>query len=74
MTADTIPLTRWERKERLGHGGVKRIAEIAGVDSAFVSRVVNGRQRNERIEQLIEAAIGKPGELVFPPRETASAA
>lgn len=74
MTANTIPLTRWERKERLGHGGVKRIAEIAGVDSAFVSRVVNGRQRNERIEQLIEAAIGKPGELVFPPRETASAA
>lgn len=69
MTADRIALTRWERKERLGHGGVKRIAEIAGVDAAYVSRVVNGRQRSERIEQLITAAIGKTGELVFPPRE-----
>lgn len=72
MTSETIALTRWDRKERLGHGGVKRIAEIAGVDSAFVSRVVNGRQRNERIEQLVAAAIGKPGELVFPPRESAA--
>lgn len=74
MTANTIPLTRWQRKERLGHGGVKRIAEIAGVDSGFVSRVLNGRQRNERIEQLITAAIGQPGEAVFPPREDATIA
>lgn len=69
-----VALTRWERKERLGHGGVKRIAELAEVDAALVSRVVNGRQRHERIEQLIADEIGKPGELVFPARETASAA
>lgn len=69
MTEQTIVLTRWERKERLGHGGVKRIADIAGVNQSFVSRVVNGRQRSERIEQLVTAAIGKPGESVFPPRE-----
>jgi transcriptional regulator with XRE-family HTH domain len=61
-------LTRWERKERLGHGGVQRIADIAGVDQALVSRVLNGRQRHEKIEQLITAAIGRPGEQVFPPR------
>jgi transcriptional regulator with XRE-family HTH domain len=74
MTEQTIVLTRWERKERLGHGGVKRIAEIAGVDAAYVSRVVNGKQRSERIEQLVAAAIAKPGEHVFPPREEATAA
>ena len=74
MTPETIALTRWQRKERLGHGGVKRIAEIAGVDAAYVSRVVNGHQRSERIEQLVTAAIGKPGEHVFPPREDSTAA
>lgn len=67
-------LTRWERKERLGHGGVNRIAAIAGVDQALVSRVLNGRQRHERIEQLITAAIGKPDENVFPPKDAESAA
>ena len=74
MTTQTIPLTRWERKERLGHGGVTRIANIAGVHTSYVSQVLNGRKRSERIEQLITEAIGKPGELVFPPRESATAA
>lgn len=75
MTAQTIPLTRWQRKERLGHGGVTRLAQIAGVHTSYVSQVLNGRKRSDRIEQLITAAIGKPGEMVFPPRDdTASAA
>lgn len=64
-----VLLTRHERKDRLGHGGVKRIAELAGVDAALVSRVVNGKQRHSGIETLIAEEIGKPGELVFPPRE-----
>lgn len=61
-------LTRWERKERLGPGGVKRIAALAGVDQSLVSRVLHGKQRHERIENLIAGAVGRPGELVFPPR------
>lgn len=70
MTGESkVVLTRHERKERLGHGGIKEIAALADVDPAFVSRVVNGRQRNERIEALITGRIGRPGELVFPPRE-----
>ena len=63
-----VSLTRLERKERLGHGGTKEIAAIAEVDASLVSRVVNGRQRHERIEQIITARIGRPGEVVFPPR------
>lgn len=64
-----VPLSRHERKDRLGHGGVKDIAAIAGVDPTFVSRVLNGRKRNERIEAMITGRIGRPGEVVFPPRE-----
>lgn len=71
-TKDKPSLSRWERKERLGHGGVKRIAARAGVDQALVSRVVHGKQRHARVEQLIAAEIGRPGESVFPPRESAA--
>lgn len=60
-------LTRWDRKERLGHGGVKRVAGLAEVDQALVSRVLNGRQRHPRVEQIITNLIGRPGEQVFPP-------
>lgn len=70
MTVGTkVVLTRHERKDRLGHGGVKQIAELAGVDPALVSRVVNGKQRHQRIEDMIAARICKPGESAFPPRE-----
>ena len=67
-------LTRWDRKERLGHGAVKEIAAAFDVDAALVSRVVNGRQRHARIELFIAGRIGRPGEMVFPPRETRATA
>ena len=65
--AHTVTLTRHERKDRLGHGGIKAIAALAGVDAALVSRVVNGKQRHARVENIITGRIGKPGEQVFPP-------
>ena len=75
MTNDgKVVLTRHERKDRLGHGGVKHIAELAGVDAALVSRVLNGKQRHAKIEALITGKIGQPGEDVFPARETATQA
>lgn len=68
MTAtDKVVLTRMERKERLGHGGVSEVAALAGVTPSFVSKVVNGHKRNARIENLIIGRIGRPGEDVFPP-------
>jgi hypothetical protein len=68
-TAHTVTLSRHERKDRLGHGGIKDIAAIAGVDPALVSRVVNGKQRHPRVEAIITGRIARPGEQVFPPAE-----
>lgn len=69
-SAVKVALTRHDRKDRLGHGGIKAIAELAGVNASLVSRVVNGKQRHARVEALITGRIGQPGEEVFPPRET----
>lgn len=67
--AAKVVVTRHERKDRLGHGGIKEVAELAGVDASLVSRVVNGKRRHARIEAIITGRIGRPGEVVFPPRE-----
>lgn len=66
---DKVALTRTERKERLGHGGIREIARLADVDESLVSHVVAGRKRHARIEAIITGRIGRPGEAVFPPRE-----
>jgi predicted transcriptional regulator len=42
-----MPLTRFERKERLPYGEQQNIAREAGVSEAFVSRV-----QNDKIEGL----------------------
>lgn len=61
-----MPLTRHERKDLLGHGRLKAIAELMGVDPSLVSRVVNGKARSARVEQAIADHIGLPVENVFP--------
>jgi len=61
-----MPLTRHERKDLLGHGRMKTIAEMLGVDASLVSRVLNGKGRSERVEKAIADAIGLPIEKVFP--------
>ena len=68
--ARTIVLTRHDRKDRLGHGGVKAVAEELGIDAALVSRVVNGKQRHAPTEAAIARRIVRaPNEVAFPPRE-----
>lgn len=42
--------SRWERKEKLGHGGVTAIAKKTGFSVNYVSEVINGRKRNRKIE------------------------
>jgi len=73
-TESKVTLKSHERKERLGHGGITEIARLAGVDISMVSKVVNGRVRNARIENIIVGRIGRPGEDVFPRREQEAAA
>lgn len=68
-TRTNIILDRHERKDRLGHGGSKAVAAEVGIHPSVVSRVVNGKQRHERVEQAIARRICRPGESAFPPRE-----
>jgi hypothetical protein len=69
MTSDDIVvLTRHERKDRLGHGGVKDVAEALKVDSALVSRVLNGKQRHAGVEaEIARRVVDAPNEVAFPP-------
>jgi hypothetical protein len=39
----SMPLTRYERKERLPYGEQKKIAADLGLSSAFISRVLNDK-------------------------------
>lgn len=66
----TVVLSRHERKDRLGHGGVKAVAEALNVDAALVSRVINGKQRNDRVElEVSRRVVAAPHEQAFPERE-----
>ncbi len=70
----TVVLTRHERKDRLGFGGAKAVAEEVGVDASLVSRVVNGKQRHAGIEEAIaRRIINAPNEVAFPPRDSVAA-
>lgn len=70
-----MALTRHERKERLGHGAQKEIAEKLGVSDSLVSAVVNdktqilGEDTVRRVRVAIARRIGLPVDEVFPPRE-----
>jgi DNA-binding LacI/PurR family transcriptional regulator len=75
MTAgEKVVLTRHDRKDRLGHGGVKAVAEELGVDAALVSRVVNDKQRHAGVEAAVaRRVIRDESEIAFPPRDDAAA-
>lgn len=65
-----VYLTRHDRKDRLGHGGLKEVAAEVGVHQSLVSRVLNGKKRHGRIEAAIARRIVQsPDEVAFPPRE-----
>ena len=72
MTKPKVVLTRHERKDRLGHGGVKAVAEEVGVDPALVSRVVNDKQRHDAVEAAIaRRVVRSPDEIAFQPHAEA---
>ena len=74
MTSNQIVvLTRHDRKDRLGHGGVKAVAEEVNVDPSLVSRVVNGKQRHAGVEAAVARRIvQQPNEIAFPPKDDAA--
>lgn len=72
----SITLSRWERKERLGQGALRRIAGALGIHESLVSKVLHTettRKRHAAIEQAIATEIGLPVEQVFPPRQSVAA-
>lgn len=44
-----MPLTKYEVKERLGHGCVRRIAESLSLSEGHVSQVLNERRTDRRV-------------------------
>lgn len=69
----TMKLTRLERKDRLRHGALSKIARELGYAPSRVSQVLHTertgqRSPDDRIERAIADAIGLPLDDVFPPR------
>lgn len=66
-----MALTKRERKERLGRGGQKRIAEKLKLSDSLVSAVMNQRtqmyskQTVRKVQQAVAEEIGAPVEEVF---------
>lgn len=48
-----MPLTKWDRKERLGHGAATEIAKKLGKDQSHVSRVILGERRDREVEVVV---------------------
>lgn len=65
----TMPMTRWERKEALGHGALVFVARRAERSLGHVSRVVNGTRRDKRVEKEVARRLKLPIEKVFPPHD-----
>lgn len=62
-----MPLTRWERKEQLGHGALKKIAKRTERSPGHVTHVVAGHRRDKRVEKEVARRLKLPVDEVFPP-------
>lgn len=52
-----MSLTRYEIKERLGHGGARRVARALGLSDGHVSMVINERRTDRRVATAIARRI-----------------
>jgi len=68
-----MALTRWERKERLGHGAAKKIAEATDRSESHVSMVINEKRRDRVVEVAIARRLQMPVDEVFEPETKAVA-
>jgi hypothetical protein len=62
-----MALTKWERKERLGHGAVKEIAQATQRSEGHVSQVINGKRRDRVVEVAAARRLQMPVDEVFEP-------
>ncbi|MDP9202347.1 MAG: hypothetical protein M3P26_10520 [Gemmatimonadota bacterium] len=61
-----MPLTRWERKERLGHGAATEIAAKLGKSQSHVSRVLAGQRSDRKVEVVAARRLRVPVSEAFP--------
>lgn len=62
-----MALTKWERKEKLGHGAVKDIATTTERSEGHVSQVINGKRRDRVVEVAVARRLQMPVDEVFEP-------
>lgn len=48
-----MPLTKYQVKERLGHGAVSQIAEVTGKSKSHVSRVLNEKRSDPEVAKVV---------------------
>jgi hypothetical protein len=61
-----MPLTKWERKEKLGHGAAVKIAAQVGKDHSHVSRVIAGERSDREVEVVVARRLHVPVREAFP--------
>jgi hypothetical protein len=54
-----MPLSKWQRKERLGFGGVKAISDKLAVSPALVSLVVNDKAADTKLTRKVKVAVAR---------------
>lgn len=65
-----MALTKWERKEKLGHGAVKAIAEATELSEGHVSMVISGKRRDRVVEVAVARRLQMPVDEVFVPQDS----
>jgi hypothetical protein len=68
-----MALTKWERKEKLGHGAVREIAGATELSEGHVSQVINGKRRDRVVEVAVARRLQMPVDEVFTPEVKAVA-
>lgn len=61
-----MPLSKYERKEKLGHGAVKEIATATKRSEGHVSQVINEKRRDRVVEVAVARRLQMPVDEVFP--------
>lgn len=64
-----MALSKWERKERLGHGAIREIAKATTRSEGHVSQVVNGKRRDRVVEVAVARRLQMAVDDVFEPAQ-----
>lgn len=67
-----VTLTPDEIKQRLGWGGLTKIAKATGYTKGHVSQVINGLRRHRKVEVAVARRLREKADDVFPPEGKAA--